>query len=538
MQAIRPCLLALAIILATTCLISAKPKLKSSAAAEQKPEDLLAAAEKVSSDRPWRVEAHVNGDKDMKLSGIVFGNDFDLTTENVDGATRQITLGDKSWSSGDGGKTWNSADPQDRRSYYLIHTPIKFSPGEKIPPFEKVKPEKGQDASVVHLRFIAAEKIHYEGDRPNWWISQADPQSPIIQRYNGPAYYERSEVTTDASYTPISDSPPVVAPPGNPHAQAAPPGPEALLMEAMKKMKSGVWSVNATVTAKEAIKVWGLLEGNDFDLSMDPGVKPNTPLRGIVLGGQAWICSDGETWHAGTPNDRVIYNWVHTPIMSGRMEPPFEETGREQRNGQTWLQIKLKVPEKNADPNELPQYSLVLDAKGQPQYIGHAAMPMFSQARGEVIHILADYASAKEKITPPPLPAPVDNSVHGFYDIEQHKSEWAGKVVRVEVTPKILQSEQIAETTYRAFLKDSAGHYGRVEFPYDALVKLGFLKKVVGGIHTWDDLEKMGVLGRTEGDPVSFYVEVISLGPGPAARAIAVGAKVSPAPDGKIGYSW
>jgi len=47
------------------------------------------------------------------------------------------------------------------------------------------------------------------------------------------------------------------------------------------------------------------------------------------------------------------------------------------------------------------------------------------------------------------------------------------------VTPKILESKQIGEDTYRAFLKDTAtpNHYGIVEFPHDALVKLGFLKK-------------------------------------------------------------
>ena len=95
-----------------------------------------------------------------------------------------------------------------------------------------------------------------------------------------------------------------------------------------------------------------------------------------------------------------------------------------------------------------------------------------------------------------------------FNDIEQHKFDWKGRVVRLEVTPKILESKQIGEDTYRGFLKDTAtpNHYGIVEFPHDALVKLGFLKKIVSGAHAWEDLEKMGALGRTEGEPVSFYV--------------------------------
>src|SRR5439155_18571859 len=110
----------------------------------------------------------------------------------------------------------------------------------------------------------------------------------------------------------------------------------------------------------------------------------------------------------------------------------------------------------------------------------------------------------------------------------------------LQVTPKLLESKQIGESTYRAFLKDTAtpNHYGIVEFPYDALVKLGFLKKIVSGTHGWEELEKMGALGRTEGEPVSFYVEVIPIGEKPAARAVAVGAKFNRDADGTVSYTW
>ncbi len=77
-----------------------------------------------------------------------------------------------------------------------------------------------------------------------------------------------------------------------------------------------------------------------------------------------------------------------------------------------------------------------------------------------------------------------------------------------------------------------------VEFPHDALVKLGFLKKIVNGAHGWEDLEKMGALGRAEGEPVSFYVQVIPIGEKPAARAVAVGARVVRDSDGSVGYTW
>jgi tetratricopeptide (TPR) repeat protein len=263
-------------------------------------------------------------------------------------------------------------------------------------------------------------------------------------------------------------------------------------------------------------------------------------MRGIVIKDKAWVCSDGETWHAGQPDDRLLYNWAHVPIMADRKLPPFETVGSEQHNGQTWLHVRLKAPEKKMNPKELPQYWLVLDSQGQAQYIGHTEMPMFSQARNQVMYCSLDYAPAKEKIAPPPLGPPVDDKAYGFNDIEQHKFDWKGRIVRLEVTPRILESKQIGEDTYRAFLKDTAtpNHYGIVEFPHDALVKLGFLKKIVSGAHASEELEKMGAIGRTDGTPVSFYVQVIPIGQKPAARAVAIGASLIRDPDGSVGYSW
>jgi tetratricopeptide (TPR) repeat protein len=333
---------------------------------------------------------------------------------------------------------------------------------------------------------------------------------------------------------------PVIAKPQRKSAGSNPSDSDALLTAAMKNMSTGVWSVNGTVTLKKPIKLHGLLSGEDFDLAMEAGAKPGVPMRGIVIKDKAWVCSDGETWHAGSADDRLLYNWAHVPIMIGRQLPTFEKVGTEQRNGQTWLHVRLKVPEKNINPKELPQYWLVLDSQGQAQYIGHTEMPMFSQATKEVIYSALDYSPSTEKIAPPSLGGLVDDKAYGFNDIEQHKFDWKDKIIRMEVTPKILESKQIGEDTYRAFLKDTAtpNHYGVVEFPHDALVKLGFLKKIVSGAHASEDLEKMGALGHTEGEPVSFYVQVIPIGEKPAARTVAVGARVMRDPDGTVGYSW
>jgi tetratricopeptide (TPR) repeat protein len=340
----------------------------------------------------------------------------------------------------------------------------------------------------------------------------------------------------------LANAPSAFAKPQKKSAGSSQESSAPLVIAAMKNMESGVWSVNGTVQAGKTIKVKGLLDGEDFDLTTEPGIRLNTPMREIIIKDKVWICSDGETWHAGQPNDRLIYNWTHVPIMSGGgiTEMPFEKVGTEKRDGQTWLQVRMKVPEKNVKPKELPQYWLVLDSQGQAQYIGHTEMPMFSQARKEVMYCSFDYAPAKEKIQPPPLGPPIDDKAYGFNDIEQHKFDWKNKIIRLEVTPKILESKQIAEDTYRGFFKDTAtpNHYGVVEFPHDALVKLGFLKKIVGDAHGSEDLEKMGALGRTEGDPVSFYVQVIPIGEKPAARTVAVGARVMRDPDGTVSYTW
>jgi hypothetical protein len=81
-------------------------------------------------------------------------------------------------------------------------------------------------------------------------------------------------------------------------------------------------------------------------------------------------------------------------------------------------------------------------------------------------------------------------------------------------------------------------HYGIVEFPYDALVKLGFLKKIVSGAHSWEELEKMGALGGSQREPVSFYVQVIPIGEKLAAKAVAVGGNLVREADGSVTYIW
>ncbi len=485
----------------------------------------------------------------MKISGIVHGRDFDLTSETSAGVRRQIVIGEKHWTSEDNGRTWPDATEEDRRFYFLAHTPIRFPGKEKIPPFEVVATEKEGAESLLHLRFKAPDKVAYEGDRPNTWILLQDGKPQTVRRYHGPAVFENGYVTSRVEYSPVDDPQPVMPPPGNPHAAATAPGAEGLLTAAIKKMSTGTWEVNGTATFKKAIKIHGLLSGKDFDLTMDPGSKPGAPLRGIVISDQAWVCSDGKNWREGNKDDRMLYNLTHTPISSGRMEPPFAEVAREQRDGRTWVHIRLKVPDEKADPKTLPQYWLVLDAQGDPLYIGRAEVPAVSRGSTDITMCSFDYAPSASEIRPPTagdaqrqaLELPIDDEIHGFNEIEANKFKWKGKVVRVALSPRLLQFEELGRGAYRAMLKDTAAPqptYGLVEFPKGGLVELGFLKKTIEGTHNWSKLEEMGALGRTDGEPVSFYVQILPLGGKPAARCIAVGSKVIRGPEGTVSYTW
>ncbi len=348
------------------------------AAAKDKPEAILLAARKSTDAQAWSVEARVNTEKNMKITGIMFGKDFDLTIETVDGLTRLITLGDKNWSSEDGGKTWKTVEVADRRFYYLVHTPVKSTVDGKIPPFEVVGTEKLGGESLLHIRFIAPEKVQYEGDRPNYWIAVEGKQSPVIHRYYGQAAFDNNYVDDKVDYKLVTEKNPILPPPGNPLAAAPAAGPERLLMAAMKKMSSGVWEVKGIATLKKTIQLHGLLEGENFDLTMEPGAQLDIPMREIMIGDKAWICSDGKTWHSGIAQDRLVYNLTHTPILYGRLEPPFQKMESEERDGATWLHIRLQVPEAKVDPKDVPNYWLVLDAQGEALYIGRAELPMIS----------------------------------------------------------------------------------------------------------------------------------------------------------------
>jgi hypothetical protein len=345
--------------------------------AEEKPEAILAAVKKLSENKPWGVEAHVVAkDIDTNISGIINGKDFDLTIDTGDQVRRQIVIGDKGWLSDNDGDTWEISDANDRRFYYLVHTPIADT-GQKFPPFEKVGIDKEGEDSVLHVRFKAPQKINYEGDRPNWWILLKDGQPESIQHYHGPAGFEGNLVIAKVDYIPVTEPNPVIPPPGNPHLQSAEDNQKTLLMAAMKKMEEGVWEVNGIATREKTVRIHGLLSGEDFDLTMES--EDGHPLnRQIAIGDQAWAKpTGGKTWKKAQVSDRSIYSLAHTPILSAPWESDFKKVSEEQHAGVTWLHIRAKTirnshPESFSAPaffSYKSQYWFALDGQGQPLYI-------------------------------------------------------------------------------------------------------------------------------------------------------------------------
>ena len=176
--------------------------------------------------------------------------------------------------------------------------------------------------------------------------------------------------------------------------------PAAKLVTALERLNAaGAIEVRATVSYKKALRVQGILAGKDFDLAWK--AEDGSITRQIALGDHAWLSYDGgKKWKTIEPDDRLVYNVVHSPIRVADLDtlPAYEELGTEQRNGEVWLHIRFKTPE---GLESAPQYWLALDSGGQPmsvrRFVGGVAIG------DAVFQCEADYTPAKAEtaIKPP-----------------------------------------------------------------------------------------------------------------------------------------
>lgn len=339
------------------------------------PQEMLHAAKKNMQDRTWKVEVQVVGEHSIKIGGLIHDNDFDLTVKTPMGESRQIVIGEKCWTSADCGKTWQSRPSADRRFYFLTHASINYRADEKIPPFEKIDREGDNIPSTTHIRLINEAPITYEGDRANIWIkTKADGSPDVLLRSFGPLVFANDYVTANVHYTP-ADEEKIIAPPGNPAAVPAVNAADEMLLAALQRMEQGLWEVDCKVEFKKAARVRGLLGWEDFDLNMDPKDGNASPVHGIRLKGTVFgSLNEGKTWKIEPAEDIALYNWVHSPLISKVSMPPFEEVSREDHDGETWVQLRLKVEENIKDRSELPTYWVALTkdgkAAGVRRYLG------------------------------------------------------------------------------------------------------------------------------------------------------------------------
>jgi len=147
------------------------------------------------------------------------------------------------------------------------------------------------------------------------------------------------------------------------------------------------------------------------------------------------------------------------------------------------------------------------------------------QIDGIIESVILDEA-ASSAIKPPAtsaphsteLPPPIDETL-GFFDIERQKFALAGKIVRVEITGKAISADPLGGKLVRVMVKDTAEHYGLVEFPRAGL-------------------EKLGISASYAGKPVALYLLITPQGAKPTAKATAVGSRFTHGSDGTGTYEW
>jgi hypothetical protein len=391
--------------------------------------------------------------------------------------------------------------------------------------------ENGEE--LVQMRFKAPDKVAYEGDRPNHWLTLENGKPSGIRRYAGPLVLDKEYVTAQVRYTSIGQGE-IMPPPGNPIAVPETDFVTSELNQTFVAMQAGLWDVKATVSATKSVVVRGLIRGRDFDLVMEPQ-NGGDVIRQIAIRGEGWMSNDGgKSWKTVDAEDRLPYQWVQSPIQPGGNLPPFEIVGKETRDAVPMLHLRLKVPEALGSEKERPHYWLGLDSADRPnnvrRYVGDVAMP-----GGQVVRCEVDYrsASADATIVPPPrnlikaakpttsalLPAPFEGKSLGFFAIDEQKARIDGRIIAVEITGQVLQSESVGENQFRLMVKDTDKRYGLIEI-------------------SGDGMRKLGLTGKGASKPLTLYLRITNLGPKPAARATVVGAKFVAVNEKEGTYSW
>jgi tetratricopeptide (TPR) repeat protein len=187
-------------------------------------------------------------------------------------------------------------------------------------------------------------------------------------------------------------------------------GPQ-LLAQGLKLMQASVWEVDATVSRGFKFRIHGLLAGQDFDLTVEPGDR--NAFRAIAIKGQLWTSFDGsKTWKLEDAKGQAVvqrfYDFVHNPLRSEAAPPALQVVKQETHDGDTWMQLRTKRSDKQKTKPQQTEYWIAIsqDPKrnGVRRYEGPVTEPGHEK---EPLHCLASYQPANDKTIQPPATANV-----------------------------------------------------------------------------------------------------------------------------------
>ncbi|HWB59956.1 MAG TPA: hypothetical protein VG733_10710 [Chthoniobacteraceae bacterium] len=176
------------------------------AAAHPGPEVALMQALQYMAGKLWKVDAQVEFTKKARITGLLQGRDYDLNEVSSDGKSNvhQITIGDLSWGSFDGGKTWKKESADDRDLYNVLQAGL-FADRMK-PAFEIVDTAKRGDNTLLHIREIGPEKPKSERDTWQYWLLMDKDNKPLsVQRFAGYVLMQDNPLYCDVTFTPAPE---------------------------------------------------------------------------------------------------------------------------------------------------------------------------------------------------------------------------------------------------------------------------------------------------------------------------------------------
>ena len=181
-----------------------------------------------------------------------------------------------------------------------------------------------------------------------------------------------------------------------------------LLAESVKLMETNVWEVDATVNRAFKFHIHGLLNGQDFDLTVEP--EDRNAVRQIAIKDQVWASFDGsKTWKPQSAGEqapfRRVFAFVHNPLSAQNAPPGLQVFKQETHDGDTWMQLKPKKSNKEKVQPQQIEYWIAIsqDPKrnGVRRYDGPVTEPGHEK---EPLRCVASYQPANDKTIQPPTP--------------------------------------------------------------------------------------------------------------------------------------